>query len=432
MSGLTWLSDLKIRGGWGVMGNQRMPGNTRYNTYDQYGSITPFHSSYDINGTDNTVVAGLTRVAIGNPATGWEENTTTNIGFDASLFDGKLTAVLDIYKKDVDGLLFRATLPGPAGNTPVPFSNVASMTNKGFDLALGYRGNITTDLGITADLNVSHYKNNINQLSGDVVSLFPGGIDKRFGEVNVWQVGQPIGTYFGYIRDGILQSQAEIDALNAAAAASTGNASATYQAGMNPGRYKWKDVNGDDQITDADLQVIGNYHPDVTIGLNLGLTYKAFDFNMYLFGSFGQEIYNYNKLFTHFGQFASNVSEEVIGNTWTTENPNASLPELDVNDTESIKSSDFYVEDGTYVRAGLITLGYTIPSAPLTKVGIQKARIYVQGQNMFTITGYKGIDPALSSVNIANNAENNDGWAGYDFGNYPANKSVVFGVSLTF
>jgi len=430
MSDISWLSDLKIRGGWGVMGNQRMPGTVSYNTYDQYGSITPFFASYDINGTNTSAAGGLTRTQIGNPSTSWEENTTTNIGFDAVLLDGKFTAVLDVYKKEVDDLLFGATLPGPAGVAPVPVSNVASMTNTGFDLSLGYKGNITSDLDLTVDLNLSHYKNEINSLDGSTQSLFPGGIDKRFGEVNIWKVGQPIGTYYGYQVDGILQSQDEIDDLNAGAIAATGDPTSVYQAGMDPGRFKWKDLNKDGRITDADQGVIGNYHPSLTMGLNIGLNYKAFDFTMYMFGSFGQEIFNYNKLFTVFGQFASNVDERVLTDSWSSENPGGSLPEVDVDDTYSNLSSDFYVEKGSYLRAAVMTLGYTIPVA--NKIGLQKARVYVQGSNLFTITKYSGIDPALSSVNIANNQGNNDGWAGYDFGNYPASKSVVLGLNISF
>lgn len=414
MSGVTWLSDLKIRGGWGRMGNSTLPGNVRYNTYDQYGARTPFDASYDISGA-GTAVPGLTRTAIGNTATTWETNTTSNIGFDAQILDGKFSVVFDWYQKDVDDLLFNAPLPGTAGNAAPPVSNVASMTNTGFDINLGYRGNITSDLGITVDLNMSHYKNVINVLDGSATLIFPGGVDKRFGEVNAWIVGEPISTYYGYQLDGIFQTQAEVDALE--------------QTGAQIGRFRWKDLTGDGIINDDDLGPIGNPHPDLTAGLTLGLTYKNFDFNMFLYGSFGNEIYNYNKLFSIFGQFASNVDRRVLTDSWSPDNTSGTLPEIDGDDTFSNLSSSFYVEDGSYIRAANITVGYTIP--PIAKLGIQRLRVYAQAQNLFTITSYSGIDPAISSVNVGN-GQQNDGWAGFDFGNYPSSRVVMVGLNLSF
>jgi TonB-dependent starch-binding outer membrane protein SusC len=423
MDNVEFLSDLKIRGGWGQMGNQKV---TAYNTYNQFGARFPFDATYDIdgNGTLDPSDAGLSQTAIGNPQTTWETNTTKNIGFDASFLDGKITFVLDVYDKDVEDLLYQAPLPGTAGNAVPPFSNIAHMNNRGYDISLGYKGELTSDIGLVVDLNLSHYKNEILALDGDAAFVFPSGIDKRFGEINAWMVGQPITTFYGYQVEGIWQTQAEIDAADA-----LGEAGA-YQAGAAPGRFKWRDINNDGTITDDDKGPIGNPHPKLTMGLNLGLTYKAFDFNMFLFGSFGNKIFNYNKLFTHFGQFASNVSEEVLTDSWSTDNTGGSLPIIDGNDTYSVASSSFYVEDGSYVRASTISLGYTLPG--VSKFGFERLRLYVQTQNLFTITKYKGIDPALSSVNIANNPNNNDGWAGYDFGNYPSSKSFIIGANLTF
>jgi hypothetical protein len=164
------------------------------------------------------------------------------------------------------------------------------------------------------------------------------------------------------------------------------------------------------------------------MGLNLGLTYKAFDFNMFLFGSFGNDIYNYNKLFTHFGFFNSNVSEEVFTDSWTPER-GGSLPAIDPNDSFSLTSSSFYVENGSYIRAQNVTLGYTIPSNKY----VQRLRVYVQAQNLFTITDYSGIDPALSNVNIGGaNTGRENSWLGFDFGNYPSSRTFMVGVNATF
>ncbi|HET6540383.1 MAG TPA: TonB-dependent receptor [Chryseolinea sp.] len=425
MQNVSWLSDLKIRGGWGKMGNSSLPGNVRYNTYDQYGARTPFDASYDISGANSSAAAGLARTAIGNQATTWETNTTSNIGFDAQILDGKFSVVFDVYQKEVTDLLFNAPLPGSAGNAAQPVSNVASMTNKGYDLALGYRGNIAQNLGLTLDLNLSHYKNVINTLDGSASFVFPGGVDKRFGEVNAWMVGEPIASYYGYQLEGIFQSQSDVDAANAA----DGDPATDYQAGIKVGRFKWKDISGDGKITDADKGAIGNPHPKMTMGFNIGLNYKKFDFNMFLFGSFGNKIYNYNKLFTIFGQFASNVDRRLLTDSWSPDNTGGTLPLIDVNDTFSNTSSSFYVEDGSYVRATNVTLGYSLPAIP--KLGLRKLRLYVQGQNLFTISDYSGIDPALSSVNVGN-GQQNDGWAGFDFGNYPSSRSYMVGLNASF
>ena len=419
-SASSWLSDLKIRGGWGRMGNQTLPANRPYNTYDQYGTRTPHDAAYDLDGTNTTSVAGLAQTDIGNKTTSWETNTTTNIGFDISLFDGKFSAVLDVYSKDITDLLYNAPLPGSAGNANTPASNVAHMTNKGYDIMLGYKGRITPDLSINVDWNLSQYKNNIKALDGTAKLIFPTGVDKRFGEVNAWLVGEPISSFYGYQLDGIFQNQAEVDAL--------------AQTGAAIGRFRWKDLNGDGKITDDDKGPIGNPHPKLTTGLNIGLMYKQFDFAMFLFGSFGNKIYNYNKLFTIFGQFASNVDKAVLTDAWSPENPGGTIPKLDGEDTFSNTSSSFYVENGSYVRATNITLGYTLPT--FSKIGLQKLRVYVQAQNLFTITEYDGIDPAVSSVNVGmrdmNGAGQNDGWAGFDFGNYPASRAFMVGVNATF
>jgi len=418
MQNISWLTDLKIRGGWGKMGNQSMQGAPRYNTYDQFGAFTPFDASYDITGSNGQATSGLTLTQIGNPKTTWEKNTTTNIGFDASLLNGKFTVVFDVYQRDITDLLFVAPLPGTAGNANAPASNVAAMTNKGFDLGLGYRGNITSDLGFTADLNLSHYTNEVKQLDGNAKFIFPTGIDKRFGEINAWQVGYPVSSFYGYQQDGIFKTQAEVDAGVAAG-----------QAGAALGRFRWKDRNGDGKITSDDQGIIGSPQPKLTMGLNLGLNYKKFDFTMFLFGSFGQQIFNYNKLFTVFGQFNSNVDKKILTESWSPSNPNGTWPMIDPNDTYSVSSSSFYVEDGSYLRAQNMTLGYTLPAMP--KLGLSKLRIYVQGQNVFTITKYSGIDPAISTVNTGGSNQNN-GFMGFDFGNYPSSRTFLFGVNASF
>ncbi|MBT1704551.1 SusC/RagA family TonB-linked outer membrane protein [Chryseosolibacter indicus] len=426
MQNLTFLSDLKLRAGWGITGNQNIP--TAYNAYNQYGGRTVSDAGYAIGG-GNTLTRGYTLYRYGNPDIKWEENTSMNIGLDASILDGKIGLVFDVYKRTIDDLIYNPPFAGAAGNAFPSYRNVASMENTGWDLGINYRGNITGDLGFNASLNLSHYRNEITKLDGEATSVFPAGIDKRFGEVNVWRVGYPISSFYGYTNDGIFQSQAELDAADAA----DGDASSEYQTGQAIGRYRRKDINKDGRINGDDLGVIGNPHPDLTLGLTLGLNYKNFDFTMFLYASIGNDIYNYNRLFTHFGQFNSNVSKEVLTDSWSESNPGGSLPKLDGSDTFASQSSTAYVEDGSYLRAQNVTLGYTLPTG--RSFGIQSLRFYVQTQNLFTITGYSGLDPALSNVNIGVNVDGqnqNDGWTGYDLGNYPSSRSFIIGVNARF
>jgi TonB-linked SusC/RagA family outer membrane protein len=413
MQNYTWLDDLKLRGGYGVTGNQII---AAYNAYDRWGARSTFDASYDIGGTNTGNNAGFALTSFGNPNTGWEENRMSNFGLDATLFNGKIGFVFDVYNKDITNLLYNGPLPGPAGAANPDYRNTANMTNKGWDASINYRGDLTSDLSFDLGLNLSHYKNKITALEGDTKLLFPAGIDKRFGEVNVWQVGNPISSFYGYRLAGIFQNDAEVAAID--------------QTGSKVGRFKWEDINGDGHINDADKVVIGNPHPKLTAGLNIGLNYKAIDFNLFLYGSWGNKIYNYNKLFTHFGFFNSNVHEDVLTDSWV-EGEGGSLPAIDPDDNFSLTSSSFYVENGSYVRAQNVSLGYTIPG---NKV-FQKVRIYVQAQNLFTITKYSGIDPAISSVNVGqtiNGQQQNDAWAGFDFGNYPSSKTFMLGLNASF
>jgi TonB-linked SusC/RagA family outer membrane protein len=415
MQSVSFVSDLKLRAGWGITGNQNIP--VAYNAYNQYGGRSVSDAGYALGG-GNTLDRGYTLFRYGNPDTKWEENTSMNVGLDASFLEGKIGFVLDVYKRSIEGLIFNPPFSGAAGNAFASYRNVASMDNTGWDMGLTYRGNISSDLGFNATLNLAHYKNEITNLDGEATSVFPPGIDKRFGEVNVWRVGYPISSFYGYTNDGIFQNQAEVDALD--------------QTGSGIGRYRRKDINGDGRITGDDQGVIGNPHPDITMGLNLGLDYKSFDFSIFLFASLGNDIYNYNRLFSHFGQFNSNMSKDVLTDSWSESNRGASLPKLDGSDTFASQSSTAYLEDGSYLRAQNISLGYTFPAQQLR---MQKLRVYIQAQNLFTITKYSGIDPAISNVNIGQNIDGqnqNDGWMGFDLGNYPASKSYMFGVSATF
>ncbi|MFM9836616.1 MAG: SusC/RagA family TonB-linked outer membrane protein [Cyclobacteriaceae bacterium] len=413
-----FLDDLKIRIGWGQTGNQNINGGNAFSTYAGGANF----ANYDLNGTSNSAQTGFAPNSVGNVNTKWETTTQTNLGVDAAFFGGKLDVTVDVYTRATKDLLYQARFSGTAGLVSPPFINVGSMENKGIDIGINYKGEITNDLRYNIGFNISHYKNTVTSVDGISNGFFTGG-GSRFGDISRSQVGSSISQFYGYKIGGIFQNAADITAW----ADQTG---ATGSAGVAPGKFKFVDVNGDNKVDGKDLTLIGNPHPKFTFGLNVGLNYKNFDFTMFIMGKIGNDLYNYNKWFTDFNSFQGNRSKDFLYNSWTPERPNAKLPILDSNDNVSNGfSHSYYVEDGSFVRARTISLGYTIPSSALGKIGIERLRIYVQGQNLFTITNYSGLDPDISQQGTGNNS---DQTIGIDFGNYPVARTIMGGLSLTF
>ncbi|MFP4089420.1 MAG: SusC/RagA family TonB-linked outer membrane protein [Cyclobacteriaceae bacterium] len=415
MQGVTWMEDFKIRGGWGITGNQRVPDGSVFNRFG--GGVGS--SFYDIDGSNTSVTPGYILSARGNPDLKWEENIATNIGFDATLFGGKFEVVFDWYRRTVDGLLFNPTQPATAGSAAPAFFNVGQMSNTGIDLALGYRGRIGNDWDFSADLNLSHYVNEIERIDGNQ-DFFFGPVGGRGGTTVINQLGSPIGAFYGLVADGIFASEEEVDAH-------------ATQDGAAPGRIRFRDVNGDGSINADDRDVIGSYHPDLTSGLNLGLRYKRFDLNAFVFGSFGNDIFDVTREFTIFRLFNTNVREDLIENSWRPDNLDAEYPRLDQSDTFSRAFSSYYIEDGSYVRLRNLQIGYALPGAALDRIGLSNLRLYVQGQNLFTITGYSNVDPSLPAIS-SNTSTGNvaDQSAGIDRGTYPTNKIFSFGLNASF
>ncbi len=433
MDNVNFLTDLKLRVGYGVVGNDNI-GNYRFANNFGGGTGSTFYAI----GGGNSLSTGFTARSLGDPNTGWEEKTTTNVGIDATVLDGKLSVNLDVYQSTVDGLLFNPALPLTAGTPSPPFQNVGSMENNGFDLGINWRPEVG-DFKFNISANISQYTNEIVAIDGSQTEFFGrGGPGTRIGNIQINRLGESIGSFYGFQNSGIWQSQAEIDAANAI----DGDASTVFQPNAAPGRFRWEDIDSydpetgeltgvpDGLINDADITIIGNPHPDLTAGLNIGVSYQAFDFTAFFFGSFGNDIFNSTKQFTIFRQFDTNADRRLVTDAWTPQNPNTDLPALDINDTESRRPSSFYVEDGSYIRLAQLQLGYTFPGNFGGDV-LSNLRVYVQGQNLFTITDYSGLDPALSSFGTGN-SDADDLFMGVDFGNYPTTRIFMVGVNASF
>ncbi|SDE98811.1 SusC/RagA family TonB-linked outer membrane protein [Chitinophaga filiformis] len=421
---VSWISDLKIRGGWGIMGNQLNVNPA--NAFTQYG-LNKGSSFYDIGGTSNSLASGFFRTTIGNPDAKWESNINTNIGFDATLFKGKLEISADYYKKQVKDLLFTPEVSATAGRSDPPAVNIAEMQNHGIDLSLGINDiHITKDLVLKANATLTTYKNKIVNISGDApyFDLEARRFNGNFIIRNA--IDHPISSFYGYKTVGFWNSAEEIAAANDQAQKATNNPNAVYQTGIKLGRFRYQDTNGDGIITDADRTFLGNPSPDFSYGLNLQLDYKNFDFTVFLYGVQGNNIWNQVRWWTDFyPSFAGAKSKTALYDSWRPDNHNAKAPiqENEGSFSTNTVPNSFLVENGSYLRAKNMMLGYTLPKPILQRIGIEKFRIYVQAANLFTITKYSGIDPEITggTTNF-----------GLDEGAYPNQRQFLVGVNVGF
>jgi len=409
----TFVSNLMLRVGFGITGNENIP---QGRIVSQFGGNRG-DTFYDIGGS-GTIQPGFRQRSLGNPNLKWEENKSTNVGVDATFLDGRASLIVDVYSRNTNNLLFDPPLPGTAGIADPPIINIGKMKNTGIDFSLGYRGTIGEGTLWSVTFNGSRYKNKIVQISGDTSDFFFGPIATRYGNQVINKVGEPIGSFYGLVADGFFLDANDV-------------ASHATQDGAAPGRIKFRDVNGDGQITLADRTVIGSPHPDFTAGLDLTLRRGAWDLSATLFGTFGNEIFDVQKEFYVFRNFSTNVRKDLLTDSWTPQNPNAKYPRLDYNDNFSHAISSFYIEDGSYVRLRSLQLGYTIPPAWIR--WIPASRVYIQAENLFTITGYPGLDPALPAANIFGPAGDiRDQYRGVDRGTYPSNRTIMIGITTSF
>jgi len=417
LDGLPWLSDLKIRGSYGTMGNQLAvdPRNQFYLYGGDAGS-----SFYDLNGTFTSSLQGFRPLRIGNPDAKWETNISTNIGFEASLWNNKVGIVFDWYQKKTKDLLFDPELPGTAGGASQPFINIASMTNNGVDMELSFRNN-WGDFGFNGSLTFTTYNNEITKIAKGVDFFDYGG--SRIGGFVRNQVGHPMSAFYGYQVMGLFQTPQEI-------------ADAPVQDGAAPGFFRYAntitDTPLDTLIDPGDRTFIGDPNPKFTYGLNLAFTYKNFDLSAFIYGSYGNDIFNWNKWWIDFWpSFQGQKSKDLLYNSWTEDNPGAKVPKASntSNFSTNTVASSYYIEDGSFLRLKSLQIGYSIPESILSKIKVKSLRLYVQGVNLFTLTKYSGLDPEIGS-DPQNQGSSNDRNFGVDYGNYPVVKQFLFGLNL--
>ncbi len=413
--GITFINDLKFRYSWAKLGSTSNVRAT--NPFNLYGTRAG-RSFYDISGSSTAPAGGFFRSNVGNRATTWEGDIISNIGLDATLLNNKIDFTIDWYKKKITGLLFTASGIQYdrifTGDASLPLVNIGNMQNTGIDLNITYHGVIAKDFKFDVSGMFTSYNNKIIDIPG--VPFFNGPqIRNVIPQRN--QEGHPVGAFFGYKVLGLFQSADDV-------------AKSPTQNDASPGLFKYQDVDNNGKIDDNDRTFIGDPNPDFTYGMNLSFNYKNFDFSTFFFGSKGNDIFNNTKFFTDFPDFfKGGIRRDVALNSWTPTNTNTNIPKMRTTGgfSSNTVTNSYFISKGSYLRNKQMQLGYTLPASLLSRLSIDRLRIYVQAANLFTITKYEGLDPELQSSDI-----NNTVGFGIDQGNYPHTPAFLFGINLNF
>jgi TonB-linked SusC/RagA family outer membrane protein len=375
LSDVDWLSNLKLRAGYGKLGNQEI---------DNYAFLTL------ISQTDGKVVVNR----YGNEELKWESSAQTNIGIDLGLFKNKLAMSAEYFEKNTSDILLPIGLPNIIGNVAPTIVNAGEVSNKGFELSLNYRNN-DNEFKYSINGNLATLKNNVEKLHPNVPNLI--------GNVTRTEVGHPLNAFYGYKMVGIYQNQSEINS----------HLSGTLNPNVKPGDIKFTDLNGDGIINSDDRDFIGSPIPDLTYGIAFSSEYKGLDFSMLFQGVEGVDRYNDAKKILDYDTRPFNYTTNILG-AWDGEGSSNTIPRVAFEDNGSSKVSSIFVEDASYFRLKNIELGYTLESI----IGLQDVRFYVSGQNVFTVTDYTGLDPESTDL--------------MDQGTYPSSQSFLFGMNVKF
>lgn len=406
---VNFINNLKLRGGWGQIGNEKIP---------SYQFISTIRSHNDLSytfGTNQAMAYGAIGVVPGNPNIKWETTTTYNAGLDFSLFNNKISGSFDYFVRKTTDILFAVPVPsyvgwGHGGTFPSPTINVGKVSNKGWEFTLTWQNTIR-DFSYRISGNVSMVKNTVDYLSPSIKSFAGGSL--KFGNTTRTEVGHSIGEFYGYVTDGIFQTPEEV-------------AKSAQAETAIPGDIRFKKLTPGDKLSDADRKFIGSPHPKVSYGVNFDFSYKNFDLAIFFQGVAGNKIFNAMKydLLDDKGE-VWNRDREIL-NRWTGPGTSNTIPIMNASSkNNNLRVSDFYVESGAYLRLKNIQLGFTLPKTLTTKLGIDRIRIYASALNLLTFTKYSGLDPEIGYTGGTFRE-------GVDFGTYPQARTYNFGVNLTF
>ena len=417
----SWLDFLKLRAGWGQNGNAQTINNFQW----QGAFAFDTSSYYTFNGNPDQYVSGSAPSRLPNEDLTWETSEQLNIGLDARFLSGRLGFTADWYNKKTKDLLVAVPVD-PTTGFSTQMKNAGTVENKGIELSLSWNDKIGKDFQYNVGWNMAYNHNEVTEVKSNQ-TYNNGGNDllaQNTGYMARFEEGHPIGYFWGYKTEGVMQNEADVQAYLDKNC--KGNAANSKQGtGIKPGDLKFVDVTGDGIVNDDDKTELGDPHPDVTMGITLGASYKGFDLSVTGFGAFGQQVARSFRKFTD-GEFENFTTE--VYDYWHGEGTSNKYPLLaHMNAGPNWQTiSDIYIEDASYFRLQNLTVGYDF-----TKIWknspFQQLRLYFAAQNLFTITGYKGMDPENGT------AIGSDSWVtGVDVGNYPQPRTYMVGVNVKF
>ncbi len=395
-----WVDDLKIRANYGSLGNSNI-GNWDYVATLNSGPRAVF-------GTGETVAIGTTQSRLVNTDLVWEKKTTLNVGLDFTTLNSRLRFTADYFQsKSKDLLVYLPILMSTGNEGGAPAVNAGSLSNRGVEFELSWNDR-AGDFSYSASLNLSHVKNRVDDLGY--------GQTAYLTSTSKSEIGQSLGMWYMYKMLGIFQSQEEINSYKNADGK-------VIQPNALPGDIKYDDYNGDGQISSEDRQIVGNPWPKLEMGFNFSASWRGIDFALNSYGRFGQEVYNGAAYAA--GDFQNNQNNFNGIVPWTQEHPVNDRPRIVYGDSRNTRGDqDRWLEDGSFFRISDITLGYSLPTRAIRKIGLEKVRFAVTGKNLVTFTKYSGLDPEFADGGI---------WTiGYDGCSFPNPRAVQFAVSLTF
>jgi TonB-linked SusC/RagA family outer membrane protein len=409
LKSVQWLSFLKLRASHGLLGNLGSLVSNAVNI--------PMQATQIYIGQSPVQVGGYAENAISNPTLKWANSRQTNIGTDIGLFNNSLSLVADYFIKTTGNMLLPVTPPSTAGVSNDTWKNAGKFRDKGIELGLNYSSSNTRAFQYSVGATLTKITNKLLELD-EGRDVLPNSVNVRSTLTPIRiQVGQPLYSYYVVRTAGIFQTQEQINNYK-------GKDGNLVQPNAKPGDIRFVDKNGDGIISNDDREFVGSAYPDFTYGISFNASYKGFDFNLFAQGVQGNKLFNalkYTNMNASVGTNFNMLSN--ILNAWTPENPNSDIPRISAKDANGNygTTSDWYIEDGSYLRIKNVTLGYTLPASLTKRAGLNTLRIYVTANNLYTFTGYKGFDPEVGMDEY-----------GIDKGRYPQARSILFGLNVNF
>ncbi|RYY36170.1 MAG: TonB-dependent receptor [Sphingobacteriaceae bacterium] len=412
LKNIKYLSYLKVRLGYGEVGGQSVG---QANAYSSNISLIP-SAPFGPGGLPYNVA---------NPFVSWEAVKTYNLGVDASLFDGRIDVTVDVYKKVTTDMLLPTQLPAFSGlgtawnDIQTPITNAGQMTNKGIDIAITSHNFRNKDFTWNTSVTFTRYKNVLDKLNSATATI--AGSYNEYGTLSLVALSQPgkaVGSFYGYVTDGLIKTEEDLNALDYGLPVAPGS--------LWYGDVKFKDLDGNGKIDDKDVTTIGNPNPDFTAGMTNTFSYKGFDLSVFLYASIGGDIFNYTRRQTEALSSPWNNQLVAVLDRYTADNTDGTLPRYNQWHNNNYRISDRFIESATYLRIQNVALGYNLPKAWVNKVKVAAAKLYVSAQNLYTFTNYSGYDPELGAVNRSVTFMN------VDNGHYPNPRTFTLGANIEF